>query len=216
MGVDDVERVHAVAGGLAHALAVAVLDDGVDEDVAEGDGAVALASLGTATLRVAIFGTHAERGGTQIQGWRHEIAIHHHHAADPEGDDLACRGEDAGGVERFEEALGLRGLSGIGPAEGGEGPEGGAEPGVEDVGVLDEAIGFEKLDHFMVRVASNADIVELVWDRVVDHVCKAGRGKIKRDSSRLVEFVELCQRVEVVRSSSIRPHRNPMPPPKLP
>jgi hypothetical protein len=41
VGRDDVERVDAVAEGLGHLAALAVLDDGVDEDVAEGDGAFA-------------------------------------------------------------------------------------------------------------------------------------------------------------------------------
>ena len=43
VGGDDVARVHAVAQGLAHLAALAVLDHGVDEDIAERDGAGAVA-----------------------------------------------------------------------------------------------------------------------------------------------------------------------------
>ena len=42
MGGDDVDGVHAVALGFGHDAAFAVLDDGVDVDVVEGDVAVAV------------------------------------------------------------------------------------------------------------------------------------------------------------------------------
>ena len=55
-----------------------------------------------------------------------------HHPGDPEGDDVAGRREDARRVI-------LRQLGRLlGPAEGRVRPEGRAEPGVEDVGVLDQ------------------------------------------------------------------------------
>ena len=93
-------------------------------------------------------------------GWRQEVAVHHHHAADPERDDLAGGGEDGGGVEGREQAGGLRGLRGVGPAERGEGPEGAGEPGVEDVGVLDEAIRFPvKLSRKIFFLKANEDVV---------------------------------------------------------
>ena len=56
---DDVARVHAVAEALGHLLAVAVLDHGVNEHVGERY----VAAL--------------------------EITVKHHHAAHPQGDDLA-------------------------------------------------------------------------------------------------------------------------------
>jgi hypothetical protein len=58
-----------------------------------------------------------------------ELEAHHHHARDPQEDDLARRGEQVGRVEVLEVA----GL--VGPAPGGKGPERRAEPGVEHVGL---------------------------------------------------------------------------------
>ena len=59
----------------------------------------------------------------------HEVEPHHHHARDPEEDDVEAGDEHAGGIEALE-LLGL-----LGPAERRERPQGGGEPGVEDVGV---------------------------------------------------------------------------------
>ncbi len=59
-----------------------------------------------------------------------ELEPRHHHAGDPEEEDLARRGEEAGRVEGAH--LGRV----VGPAERGEGPERRAEPGVEDVLLL--------------------------------------------------------------------------------
>ncbi len=53
------------------------------------------------------------------------------HAGDPEGDDIVTGDEGGGGVEILEVFALL-----IGPAQGGEGPQRGGEPGVEGVGVL--------------------------------------------------------------------------------
>ncbi len=65
------------------------------------------------------------------------VEAEHDHACDPEGEDVARGGEDGGGVEVGEElVIGLFGGAGGGPAHGGDWPEGGGEPGVEDVGVL--------------------------------------------------------------------------------
>ena len=60
---DDVARVHAVAEALGHLLAVAVLDHGVNEHVGERYVAVL------------------------------EVAVEHHHAADPQRDDLPSRAQ---------------------------------------------------------------------------------------------------------------------------
>ena len=59
-----------------------------------------------------------------------ELDPHHHHPRDPEEEDVAGRGQEAGRVEGAQ----LRRV--VGPAERGEGPERRAEPGVEHVLVL--------------------------------------------------------------------------------
>src|SRR5256886_4127344 len=61
-----------------------------------------------------------------------EAEAHHHHAGHPEEDDVEASDEHAGGVVPREVPRALR------PAERRKGPERRAEPGVEDVGLLDE------------------------------------------------------------------------------
>ena len=63
----------------------------------------------------------------------HEFDAEHGHAGDPEEEDVEAGDERGGGVEVLQ-VFGL-----IRPAEGGERPEAGAEPGVEDVGILTQA-----------------------------------------------------------------------------
>ena len=65
----------------------------------------------------------------------HELDAEHDHAGDPEEQDVEAGDQQRGGVERAQ----VGGL--VGPAEGGEGPQAGAEPGVENVGVLREVGG---------------------------------------------------------------------------
>ncbi len=65
----------------------------------------------------------------------HEFAAQHHHAGDPEEEDVEAGDEQGGGVVAGQ----VGGL--VGPAEGGEGPEAAGEPGVENVGVLLEVGG---------------------------------------------------------------------------
>ena len=60
----------------------------------------------------------------------HEFEPHHLHPGNPEEDDVKTGDQDRGGIKGFQ----LRGL--VRPAERGERPEGGGEPGVEDIGVL--------------------------------------------------------------------------------
>ena len=55
------------------------------------------------------------------------------HAADPEADDIVAGDEGVGGVEILQVGAVL-----VGPAQGAEGPQGRAEPGVQRVGVLGE------------------------------------------------------------------------------
>ena len=60
----------------------------------------------------------------------HELQAHHDHPGDPEEDDVEARDQDRGRIK------GPQPLGVLGPAEGTEGPERGAEPGVEHVRVL--------------------------------------------------------------------------------
>src|SRR5206468_4014139 len=106
VGVDDIDGVNAVAFGFGHGAAFAILDHGVDVDVFKGNVAVA-------------------------------VEAEHDHTCDPEGEDVAGGGEYGGRVEVGEELVfGFFGGAGVGPAHGGDWPECGGEPGVEDVGVL--------------------------------------------------------------------------------
>ena len=63
-----------------------------------------------------------------------ELDPHHHHPRDPEEDDVARRGQEAGGIEGVAAAGRL-----VGPAEGRERPQRRAEPGVEHVRLLASA-----------------------------------------------------------------------------
>ena len=120
VAIADVHGVHAVALGLGHRHALAVEDLGVEEHVGEG----------------------------QVS---HVVEPQDHHSGHPQGQNVpsghqararivviegarlaAARGQAALSLED------LRGL-GVGPAQGREGPERGAEPGVEHVGVAGQA-----------------------------------------------------------------------------
>jgi hypothetical protein len=65
----------------------------------------------------------------------HDLQAHHHHARDPEVDDAPVGDQRVGRVVVVEVGGLLR------PAQRGEGPQRGAEPGVQDVLVLDEFVG---------------------------------------------------------------------------
>ena len=79
----------------------------------------------------------------------HEVQAHHHHSRHPEEEDVETGDEHRGRVEGGQ-FLGLRR-----PAQGGEGPQGRAEPGVEHVVFLAQAgraaerahVGFLDVDH---------------------------------------------------------------------
>ena len=67
-----------------------------------------------------------------IESFAAEVEAHHDHAGVPEKQDVVAADEQARGV------IGAEIGRVVGPAERGERPEAGAEPGVEDVGVLRE------------------------------------------------------------------------------
>ncbi|OPY86789.1 MAG: hypothetical protein A4E72_01610 [Syntrophus sp. PtaU1.Bin208] len=62
----------------------------------------------------------------------HDVFPHHHHPCHPEEEDVKAGNEQRGGIK------GLQGLGLIRPAQGGKRPEGGAEPGIQDVLLLTE------------------------------------------------------------------------------
>jgi len=65
----------------------------------------------------------------------HEVQPHHHHPGHPEEEDVEAGDQDRGGVEGGQ----LRGF--VRPAQGGEGPEGRGEPGVQNIGLLGQLGG---------------------------------------------------------------------------
>ncbi len=146
VAVDDVSRVDAVAEGLGHLLPVTVLDHGVDEDVGERQLAV------------------------------HEVPVEHDHPADPQRDDLSCGGEDRRGVERIEQSVGVGIVLGPRPRHGRHRPQSRGEPGVEDVGIADEPVGFEGGDE--------AGFVELVGPTI-----ESGQRGVGWDADRFLDLV---------------------------
>ncbi len=64
----------------------------------------------------------------------HEVDAHHHHPGHPEEEDVEGGHQGRSGVIGFQQRRLVR------PAHGGEGPEGGAEPGVQHVGFPDQLL----------------------------------------------------------------------------
>ena len=135
------ELVGEVAAGpnLGLAEAAVVAGGGADgEGKAEGVGAVLVddfegiedVALDLAhLLAVFVLDEAVEIDG--VEGYiAHVLDAEHDHAGDPEEEDVVACFEDCAGVEVAE----VGGV--VGPAEGGVGPEAGAEPCVQDVGVL--------------------------------------------------------------------------------
>jgi hypothetical protein len=115
-------RLHHAAGALLHQrLQLDAVDeiDGV-EHVALGLGHLVALGVAHQAVDVDVAEGHLV----------HELEPHHDHPGDPEEDDVEAGDQHRGGVEGLEPLRVLR------PAEGGEGPERGAEPGVEHVRVL--------------------------------------------------------------------------------
>jgi hypothetical protein len=122
---DPVHRVDAVAQGLRHLAAVLVTDEAVEEDVGEGH-LRASATLG---------GTRAGLAGTEsgtVDGVGE--GAEHHHAGDPEEQDVVA-GDQHGGRIELRELIGL-----VRPAHRGERPQCRGEPGVQDVALLVPAL----------------------------------------------------------------------------
>ena len=87
-----------------------------------------------------------------------EVHGHHDHAGNPEEDDIEAGNHHAGWVE-LAQGIGI-----FRPAEGGEGPQRGGEPGIENVFVLAQRhVGAEVifLTHFVLG-AANVDVAVVV------------------------------------------------------
>jgi hypothetical protein len=102
-----------------------------------------------------------------------DVQAEHHHPGDPEEEDVVAGDQDGVRVE-LREAVGL-----FGPAERGERPQAGGEPGVQDVAVLRPALAGGGLvvrsdaDDLAVRAVPDGDAVappELARDRPVVEV----------------------------------------------
>ena len=86
-----------------------------------------------------------------------ELQRHHDHPSDPEENDVEPGDQHIGGVEGFQ----LVGL--FRPAQGGEGPQRGAEPGIQHVFVLAQgAVAQVVLAAHLVLVAAHIDVAVLV------------------------------------------------------
>ena len=59
----------------------------------------------------------------------HKLQTHHHHPGYPEEEDVKTCHQHGGGIELLELFRLFR------PSHGGERPEGGAEPGIQDIGL---------------------------------------------------------------------------------
>ena len=144
----------------------------------------------------------------------HELDPRHHHPGDPEKDDVVAGDQHIRLVVFFK----LRRL--LRPAEGGIGPEGGGEPGVEDVGVAGEdhevTLTFEviKLGRIVVGV-TKARLVNL--GNAVEFFSLFGclLGAQRAEHDRFVVVVAAIHfRKRSVRRRPI-PNRYLMPPPEL-
>ena len=146
-------------------------------------------------------------------GKRHLVQVveaHHHHAGDPQGDDLAGRHEHVGGVERRHVARR------VGPAERGERPEGRREPRVEDIRVLDEAGRFQPALRFGVAVR-HADVGEAAL--VLGHQADGHVGAVDLllpDGGCARVGLGHARRVQKIALGRAFPDGDPVPPPQLP
>ena len=115
---------HHAAGALLDQLFQADAVDQVDrvQDVALGLGHLVAVGIAHQAVNVDLAEGHIA----------HELEAHHDHPGDPEEDDVEPGDQYTGGVE------GLQRLAPLRPAKGGEGPQCGAEPGVEHVLVLSQ------------------------------------------------------------------------------
>ena len=119
----------AVGVLLVHQPVDALLDQPVEVDAVDDVQGVHDVALGLGHLLPALVADEGVDVDVAERDLLHEVEPHHQHARDPEEDDVEAGDEHAGRIE----PLHLLGL--VGPAERGERPQGGGEPGVEDVGV---------------------------------------------------------------------------------
>ena len=142
-----IHRVDAVAQGLGHLAAVLVADEAVEEDILERH----LRAPITGSLVLAI-GLAVQRGALE----RVREGSEHHHAGDPEEQNVVASNQHGGWVEFLQ----VRGV--LRPTHRGERPQGGAEPGVQHVLVLAPALPRRRL---VVRAAAHDLAFRPVPDR---------------------------------------------------
>ncbi len=142
-------RLHQPAGALVH--------QGVQVDAVDQIERVQHIALGLGHLlafRVAHQAVHVHLLEGHLAG---ELQRHHDHPRDPEENDVETGYQHIGGVEGFQ----LFGL--FRPAQGGEGPQRGAEPGIQYVLVLAQgAVAQVVLAAHLVLVAAHIDVAVLV------------------------------------------------------
>ncbi len=200
-GVPDL--VGEVPGALDPVLADRDVDARVGaarEGEAEGVGAVLVHPVqrvdhvpeGLGHLLAVLVTDHAVQGdGVERRGAVHRVEAEHHHPGDPEEEDVVAGDQDGVRVE-LRERLGL-----LGPAERGEGPQTGGEPGVQDVGVLVPALAARRL-----LVGADAD--DLARGAVPD-----GDAVAPPELARDAPVVEVVDPVEVPLLHLLRVDRDP-------
>ncbi len=208
VGLDDVHRVDAVALGLAHPLAIAVEDVGVDEDVGEGD-------VAQVVLARQDHPRHPERddvaGGDQAGAGVVVVEA----AVDVGAD---------GAQGRLARLDGRRG--GVGPAQGGVGPQGRGEPGVEHIDVTLVAQPLQQRQPLIV-VGQQADVDAaggVGWQRerrrgrsVLHQRALSSDGHLLEPHQRgLTHYRRQLGQVELAEGELPGPDRDAVAPPELP
>ena len=140
---------HHAAGALGH--------QGFEVDAVDDVQRVEHVALGLGhllTLTIAHQAVHVDGLERNLPG---QVGRQHDHPGDPEEDDVEASDQHVGGVEGLE-VIGL-----LRPAKGGEGPQAGAEPGVQHVFVLAQ-VGIAEVvlgAHFRF-VAANVNVAGIV------------------------------------------------------
>ena len=151
-------RLHHAAGALSHqGFQIDTVDDIQRvEHVALGLGH--LVALAVAHQTVHIHGLERNLRGAVLM--LHQVHGQHDHARYPEEDDVEAGHQHIGGVE------GLQRLGLFRPAQGGEGPQARAEPGIQHVIVLAQnGIAQIVLGAHLRLVAADIDVTRLVVPR---------------------------------------------------
>ena len=123
----------------------------------------------------------------------HVVEAGQHHARHPERDDVAARHQHVGRIVVGQFRRFLR------PAQRRMRPERGAEPGVEDVGVLLETIAFQFRREIVGLRTKTDNLACQTWHRLVDFILArhhfdsvlSPNGSVKETGSRFRQFVQV-------------------------